>query len=115
MRPGLAIIALWIVWAISWLAGASWQQRTEKRASVRAEVAYRLVLVVGVLVLAIPAHGYAGPLRLWHVTWVGAWVCVAAIALGFALTWWARIRIGPLWPLPHEIRRQHADCTTSIS
>jgi protein-S-isoprenylcysteine O-methyltransferase Ste14 len=36
-------------------------------------------------------------LRLWHIGWTGAWVCVALIAIGLGFTWWARIYLGRLW------------------
>ncbi len=97
MRPAIAIIALWIAWAISWIAAASWTARTEKSIRPSGEIAYRALMIVGYIVLAIPAHGYEGPMRLWHVGWGGAWGCVALIFLGFAFCWWARIHLGLLW------------------
>jgi protein-S-isoprenylcysteine O-methyltransferase Ste14 len=97
MRPGLAIIVLWVAFAVSWVAAAAWQRTTEKRAGAAAELRYRLVLIVGALVMGVPAHGYEGPLRLWHVTWTEAWIGVGLIAVGFLFAWWARVHIGPLW------------------
>ena len=97
LRPGLAIVFLWMAWALSWLAAMWWSNRTEKRADLRAEIGYRVVLILGAIVLAVPAHGYEGVLRLWHVGWSGAWICVALVALGFAFCWWARIYLGRLW------------------
>jgi len=97
MRPGLAIVVLWVGWAISWAVAAVWQAKTEKSAGVRAELPSRVVLVIGAALLLVRAHGYVGPLRLWSVTWVEAWVCVGVIAAGFAFSWWARIYLGPLW------------------
>ncbi|MGA9852851.1 MAG: isoprenylcysteine carboxylmethyltransferase family protein [Gammaproteobacteria bacterium] len=97
MRPGLAIMILWAAWVLSWLAAAVWSARTEKRPGLRTELSYHIVLVVGVLLFFIPAHGYYGPLRFWHIGWWGAWICAALITLGFAFTWWARIHIGSLW------------------
>jgi hypothetical protein len=31
VRPGVVIEALWIAWAVSWLAAAGWSNRTGKR------------------------------------------------------------------------------------
>ena len=45
----------------------------------------------------IPAHGYEGPLRLWHIGLRGAWISVAIIAAGIGIAWWARIHLGRLW------------------
>jgi len=97
MQPGLAIIALWVGFIVSWAAAAAWSGKTEKRVGMRAELASRIVLILGAIFLAVPAHGYSGPLHLWHVTRVEAWICVAVIALGFAFSWWARIHLGRLW------------------
>jgi protein-S-isoprenylcysteine O-methyltransferase Ste14 len=64
---------------------------------MRTEFGYRLVLGIGGLVFAIPAHNYNGPFRLWHVNEVEARICIGLIALGFAFCWWARVELGPLW------------------
>ncbi len=53
--------------------------------------------IIGALVFFIPAHGYRGPLRLWHLTLGQAWICVGLVGLGFAFTWWARVHLGKLW------------------
>jgi protein-S-isoprenylcysteine O-methyltransferase Ste14 len=97
MRPGLVIVALWAVWAASWAAAAVWRDRTEARPPIGAEIRYRLPMIAGALLLLVPAHGYEGALRLWHVGWTGAWVCVASVALGIAFAWWARLHLGRLW------------------
>jgi protein-S-isoprenylcysteine O-methyltransferase Ste14 len=97
MRPGLAIIALWLLWGISWLLAAGWAAHTEEQESARAQLGYRSLLVVGALVLGIPAHGYSGSLRLWQVDRLQAWLCVGVIAAAIAFAWWARIGMGRLW------------------
>jgi protein-S-isoprenylcysteine O-methyltransferase Ste14 len=97
MRPGLAIIALWVLWALSWLLAAGWAGETQKQESLRAQLGYRVLLVLGAFVLGIPAHGYSGSLRLWQVDRAEAWLCVGVIAAGIAFAWWARIGMGRLW------------------
>jgi len=97
MRPGVVIIGLWIAFAVSWIAAALWSAKAEKRASFGTELGYRIVLILGALIFAVPAHGYEGPLRLWSVTWLEAWICVGVIAAGFLFSWWARLYLGPLW------------------
>jgi protein-S-isoprenylcysteine O-methyltransferase Ste14 len=97
MRPGMAILVLWVVWAVSWVAAALWQRKTEKGAGWSAQLPYRVVLGIGGLLLWVPSHRYVGPLRMWRVTWIEAWISVALIALGFAFAWWARVHLGPLW------------------
>jgi protein-S-isoprenylcysteine O-methyltransferase Ste14 len=71
--------------------------KTEKRVGAGSELPYRIVLILGGIVFLIPAHGYHGPLRLWLVSRVVAWICVALVALGFAFSAWARVQLGPLW------------------
>ena len=97
MHPAIAIMLLWAGWVISWVAAARWSNRTEKRPSIGTEIRYRIPMLIGVAVMFIPAHGYEGPLRLWHIGWNGAWLCVLLIMLGIAFAWWARIHLGRLW------------------
>jgi protein-S-isoprenylcysteine O-methyltransferase Ste14 len=91
------MIVLWIGFAVSWVLAALWSDKTDKRAGIREEIGYRAVQLPGWILLALPAHGYDGWLRLWRLTWIEAWVCVGLIVLGFAFSWWARIYLGPLW------------------
>lgn len=91
------IVGLWIVWALSWYAASLWSSPVAKRAGMRREIGYRVVLVLGGFLLAVPAHRTVGALRLWHVGYVGAWACVVAEAAGFAFCWWARVHLGRLW------------------
>ncbi len=97
MRVGPTIVALWLGFSVSWLLAARWSSAVDKRVGVRDELLYRIILIVGGLVLAVPAHGYFGPLRLWFVTRIEAWACTALIACGFAFSWWARVYLGALW------------------
>ena len=57
MRPGLAIIVLWVLWAVSWLLAAGWAAETLKQESLRAQLGYRSLLVLGALVLGLLAAG----------------------------------------------------------
>jgi len=97
MRPGIVIIALWVLWAISWLIAARWSNKTEAQPSTESALPYRATLMTGTVLEFVPAHGYEGSLRLWHIGWDGAWLCVAVIAIGLGFSWWARIHLGVLW------------------
>jgi protein-S-isoprenylcysteine O-methyltransferase Ste14 len=107
MRVGSAIVALWVTFALSWLAAAWWRNPLDAQVGTKREIPYRIVLLVGGLVLLVPAHGYSGPWRLWPVTRDEAWVCAALIAVGFAFSWWARIQLGALWSGPITKRANH--------
>ena len=97
LRPGLVIITLWVAFWASWLVAALWSGKTERRVGLQGQLAYRIVLLAGAVLLLPRAHGYHGPMRLWMVTLAGAWLCTALIALGLAFSWWARIHLGSLW------------------
>ena len=97
MTPVRAVIILWIGFALSWAAAAPWSGVVEKRIGLGREAAYRIVLLAGGLIFLVPAHGYAGPLRLWYLPFSAVWSAVGLIAIGFAFSWWARIGLGALW------------------
>ena len=97
MHPGIAIVGLWIGWGVSWAIAAFWSNRTEARPGIGTELRFRIPMAIGALLMLVPAHGSKGVLRLWHVGWTGAWVCVALVALGIGFAWWARVYLGQLW------------------
>jgi protein-S-isoprenylcysteine O-methyltransferase Ste14 len=97
MRPAIVILALWIGWVLSWVLAALWSNRTDKRPAFVTEIGYRILMIGGALLMFPPAHGYEGRLRLWQVSRGGAWLCVAGVAIGIVVAWWARPYLGPLW------------------
>lgn len=97
MQPAPAIAALWLIWLVSWLAAAVWADPVAKRAGFQAEFRYRVLWMVGTIMLFVPAHSYVGRLRLWMPTLAEAWICVALIAIGLVFSWWARLHLGRLW------------------
>ncbi|HVW54519.1 MAG TPA: isoprenylcysteine carboxylmethyltransferase family protein [Rhizobiaceae bacterium] len=97
MSVGHAIVLLWVLFALSWVAAAFWADRAEKTAGFSAELPYRAILAVGAILFFIPAHGYNGWLRIWYPGLALAWICVALIAIGFLFAWWARLHLGRLW------------------
>jgi len=97
MTPALAVIVLWVGFALSWIAAMPWSSKVEKRVGIGREIAYRVVLIVGGVIGAIPAHGYEGPLRLWYLPYKTVWPTIGLIVIGFAFAWWARIWLGALW------------------
>jgi protein-S-isoprenylcysteine O-methyltransferase Ste14 len=107
MSPRDAVVGLWILWVVSWVAASAWSNRTVKRAGLLSEIRYRIPMMLGVTLMIIPAHGYDGPLRLWRVGWIGAWTCVLGIALGIAFAWWARLHLGRLWSGPITRKADH--------
>lgn len=107
MRPGAAIVFLWLIWAVSWAAAALWADRAEKRAGFEAEAPYRIVLMLGTALFFIPAHSYVGRLRFWIPDLTAAWTCVALIAAGLVFSWWARLHLGRLWSGTVTAKAEH--------
>ena len=97
MRLSTVFVGLWLAFALSWIVAAFWSSRPVRAVGLRNEIPMRLLLVFGGVLLAIPAHGYFGPLRLWFVSRSLALVCLALMMSGFAFAWWARIVMGSLW------------------
>jgi protein-S-isoprenylcysteine O-methyltransferase Ste14 len=97
MRPGPVILGLWFAWLISWLLAAFWSDRTQAHPPIAEMIRYRVPMLAGTVLMFVPAHNVEGPLRLWHVGWLPAWTCVAVVAVGIAIAWWARLYLGRLW------------------
>ena len=66
MQPFLAILLLWGIFILSWILAAAWRSPAETSVGWRDEIGYRLILILGGVLLFVPAHRYDGPLRLWH-------------------------------------------------
>ena len=99
MTPELAIIALWIVWVVSWIVAALWTNRTEKRAGIGAELFFRVLFYGGaILIFGIPpSRRYFAQVQLWNLGDALNWIFVAPTAAGLLFAWWARIHLGRLW------------------
>jgi protein-S-isoprenylcysteine O-methyltransferase Ste14 len=107
MHPAQAIAAAWGAFVLSWLVAAVWSSAPQKRASFGAQTGYRVLAIVGGILLFKSSHGYDGPLRLWMLDRNGAWTCVALIVAGFAFAWWARIYLGALWSGQVTLKPDH--------
>jgi len=90
--PESSVLVLWVVWFVSWMAAAFWRARTVSRPGARREVAYRVIVIAGAILLF-------GSFEDRHLFDMGAfaWVMVGIVAGGQAFTWWARIHLGRLW------------------
>ncbi|HEX4079887.1 MAG TPA: isoprenylcysteine carboxylmethyltransferase family protein [Rhizomicrobium sp.] len=98
MTPQLALNYLWAIWVASWLIAAFWSGHTAKRPAFGAELLYRVVTLVGIVLLfGITSRSYRGPLRLWSLDESANWAVFAVCAGGFLFCWWARLHLGKLW------------------
>lgn len=95
MYPGAVMLLLWLAWVISWVLAAFWRSRPEKRAGLGTELPYRIMLILGYLLLF--PHRHHHHFVLFHPGPVLAWTAVVLSLAGFAFTWWARLHLGALW------------------
>ena len=98
MTPETAIRTTWLVWWGSWLAAAAWSDRSVKRPASRHQLLYRLLAVIGVVLLfGMYRHGLGSEMVLWRAPAAFAWAMAAAVPVGLLFSWWARIHLGRLW------------------
>jgi protein-S-isoprenylcysteine O-methyltransferase Ste14 len=106
MHPGLVLIGLWLVWAISWLIAARWASQPVRIETTRNAAIYRTALVIGGVILAIPARS-SWAIHLWWPGYLEAWLLVLLALLGFVFAWWARLHLGALWSSSVTIKPDH--------
>jgi protein-S-isoprenylcysteine O-methyltransferase Ste14 len=95
--PQTVIYALWVVWIVSWQLAARKSDPTIKKPGASRETPYRVVTLLGAAALiARPASYNPQVVALGAGAWL-AWTLAGVAALGFAFTWWARVRLGRLW------------------
>jgi protein-S-isoprenylcysteine O-methyltransferase Ste14 len=100
MTPQNTIYALWAAWIVSWTLAMPWSSRTEKRASIPAELFFRVALYSGAILLFAfppPSDPHYAQVQLWHLADPMNWILAAITAVGLSFTWWARIHLGRLW------------------
>jgi len=94
--PASWIGIVWGVWALSWFLAAIWTRQTTARASWAQEMPYRIVTIIGVVLLfgffRGGVFGYG-----WDVSEAELWILLALVVAGFAFAWWARLHLGALW------------------
>jgi protein-S-isoprenylcysteine O-methyltransferase Ste14 len=91
------MFAVWFGWAVLWTAAAVWSDRAAKRPPLRSHILYRVLPVLGGVLMFGAVGSASEQIRLWHAPDVLSWSLVALAVAGFAFTWWARIHLGRLW------------------
>jgi len=91
MHPAHAIMWIWGLWVVSWIAASVWSARTAARPGAVRGLQYYLFTFAGAWMLfATPAGDLPVPNAL-------GWVLVGLTAAGFLFAWWARLHLGALW------------------
>jgi protein-S-isoprenylcysteine O-methyltransferase Ste14 len=94
--PASWIGIVWSVWALSWFAAAIWSRQTAARASFAQEAPYRIITLIGIVLLFGFVDFRTFPYG-WDVSESVMWVLLALVTAGFLFAWWARIHLGTLW------------------
>jgi len=89
---------LWLGWLIYWLLAARRTATDQRMETLLTGASYRLPLVLGVLLMAIPRSPFPLlNLTLWTETPLVLGAGVALTAAGLALAVWARVHLGKYW------------------
>jgi protein-S-isoprenylcysteine O-methyltransferase Ste14 len=107
MRPGLVFLIAWIAWAVSWTIAAVWSGKTVRKPATPATWLYRLLLLVGGVLLYYRTARWLGAGRLFHVGFDGGYALAGLAILGFVFAWWARIHLGRLWSGSVTLKEGH--------
>jgi protein-S-isoprenylcysteine O-methyltransferase Ste14 len=97
IQPNRVLEIIWIGWLISWVAASFWSNRAQKRAATLETWSYRAAMIAGGVLLVPWTGPLLGEKTIWSVSYPV--ICALAVLMlaGLALTWWARIYLGPLW------------------
>lgn len=88
---------LWLIWVGSWAIASVWSSRVGSRPGFKAELPYRVVQVIGVVLIFFDFGHMQELTRLWRTSMPANVVLIGVIIAGFAVTWWARLTLGRLW------------------
>jgi len=89
---------LWLGWLIYWVLAARRTATNQRMETLLTGASYRLPLVLGVLLMAIPRFPFPLlNLTLWTETPPVLGAGVALTAAGLALAVWARVHLGKYW------------------
>ncbi len=96
MSPGAAIVALWLVWLVTWVLAAGWSARVAAHHDLGAESPSR-VLTLAALIMFIVSGWPVPSAQIWMTPAPIGWVLFALVLVGLVFTWAARLHLGPLW------------------
>jgi protein-S-isoprenylcysteine O-methyltransferase Ste14 len=105
MSPDLGLDLVWGLWAASWWAAAFWSNRTAARSE--GQGFYRLLTVIGIVLLFQAWMPNRRMIPLWHLDDTGRWLMAELAAAGFAFCWWARLHLGRFWSAQVTRKEDH--------
>lgn len=96
MTPSAALVALWLVWLVTWVLAAGWSARVAAHHDLGAESPSR-VLTLAALIMFIVSGWPVPAAQLWATPALVGWTLFALAFIGLVFTWAARLHLGPLW------------------
>jgi protein-S-isoprenylcysteine O-methyltransferase Ste14 len=95
--PSALLALIWLAWLLSWLIGALFSGRTERRVSRADSRVYRIPIIVGAVLLMPWTASILGEKPLWQVGAASTYILAALTAAACLFTWWARLHLGRFW------------------
>ena len=95
--PSSLLALIWVTWLLSWLVGAFFSGRTEKRVRSCESRAYRIPVIAGAILLSPWTASALAEKPLWQLGPASIYVCAVFTAAGCLFTWWARLHLGRFW------------------
>lgn len=96
MSPAHAIVALWLIWLVSWILAAGWSARVAAHHDLGSESPSR-VLTLGAIIMMMTSYWPMSLAVLWRTPPALGWAMFALVGAGLIFTWAARLHLGPLW------------------
>jgi len=96
MTASAAILAVWMIWLVSWIFAAGWSARVASHHDLGAESPSR-VLTLAAIVMLIASYYPLEQAHVWSLPIPVRWVMAALMVIGLGFTWAARLHLGPLW------------------
>jgi protein-S-isoprenylcysteine O-methyltransferase Ste14 len=105
MKPYFAIYLIWLVWFLTWIAGALLAPPAFKRNNPSLDILTKVLALAGYALLFGLYNRYDNQYRLWmSLTGALGWTMVTIEFAAFALCWWARLQFGFQWT--HDSKEQ---------
>jgi len=104
-----AVAALWIAWLVYWVVPRAGAKPVERRETFASRLSHGLPTLAAVLLMWGPQHAVGfldGPLLPGGAA--RAWIGIALLVAGLAVTVWARLHLAGNWSGTVTLKRGHA-------
>jgi protein-S-isoprenylcysteine O-methyltransferase Ste14 len=104
MSSSAAIGLIWLVFIIVWIVSAFTAKRTTAR---RSGVFWFARIIIIVIAIELLSSNRFGAISTWYMPLANTtadWIGVALVALGVALSVWARFYLGSNWGMPMSLK-----------